>query len=355
MGSELDQAWRRQIAYCDGNASPFTARVLEAAWAAREAGGALATLLPDWPGDPWADAVPLRVAGALHALALSGQDAELAALYPPARTDFDALRGPAAVAHALARHRAHLCDFLAQAPQTNEIGRSAVLLGGFAAIAQASGRPLATLEIGASAGLNQLWHRFRYDLGTQHWGDAASPVCVASDWQGATPTLPAGIEVASHAACDLSPIDLSSPASALRLAAYVWPDQRERLERLRAAIALAQYLGVQVERADALDWVGRELSVARPGQATVLYHSIMWQYMAQGSRDALREMIAAAGKRATRDAPLAWLAFEPLAANANPQLLLTLWPGGQRHVLAEAHPHGRWVRWARTALTAPDP
>jgi len=181
------------------------------------------------------------------------------------------------------------------------------------------------------------------------------PVCVASDWQGATPTLPAGIEVASHAACDLSPIDLSSPASALRLAAYVWPDQRERLERLRAAIALAQYLGVQVERADALDWVGRELSVARPGQATVLYHSIMWQYMAQGSRDALREMIAAAGKRATRDAPLAWLAFEPLAANANPQLLLTLWPGGQRHVLAEAHPHGRWVRWARTALTAPDP
>jgi hypothetical protein len=341
----LAEAWAKQIAFCDTGGSPFTARVLEAAWAAQERGGTLDALLPYWPGNAWADAVPLRVAGALHALALSGADAELAALYPPARDTFDAERGPAAVARALAEHRALVAEYLALAPQTNEIGRSAVLLGGFAAIARETGLPLATLEIGASAGLNQYWHRYRYELGAARWGDAASPVVIASDWQGTPPELPVLIDVNSHAACDVSPIDLSAPGAALRLLSYVWPDQHERLVRLRAAIALAQSLGVHVETADALDWVRRELATARPRRATVLYHSVMWQYLPEPTREALRQVIANAGARATRDAPLAWLAFEVVGADADCELTLTLWPGGARRVLATAHPHGRWVRW----------
>jgi hypothetical protein len=342
----LAEAWARQIAYCDLGGSPFTARVLQAAWAERERGGTLARLLPRWHGDAWADAVALRVAGALHALALSRADSELAALYPPARRTFDAERGPAAVARALAEHPALVAEYLAQPPQTNEIGRSAVLLGGFATIARQTALPLATLEIGASAGLNQYWHRYRYELGTARWGDPASPVVIASDWQGAAPMLPAGIEVAAHAACDVAPIDLPAPGAALRLLSYVWPDQHDRLTRLRAAIALAQTLGVHVEAADGLDWVRRELAVARPGRATVLYHSIMWQYMPAATRETLRGVIAEAGARATRHAPLAWLAFEVVGSDADCELALTLWPGGTRHVLAAAHPHGRWVRWS---------
>lgn len=341
----LAEAWARQIAFCDAGGSPFTARVLEAAWAERECGGSLAWLLPNWPGNAWADAVPLRVAGALHALALSGADTELAALYPPARDTFDSERGPAAVARALAAHRALVAEYLASAPQTNEIGRSAVLLGGFTAIARATALPLATLEIGASAGLNQHWYRYRYELGVACWGDAASPVLIASDWQGRPPPLPARIDVASHAACDLSPVDLSAPGAALRLLSYVWPDQHERLARLRAAIALAHSLGMDVEAADALDWARRELSVTRPGRATVLYHSVMWQYLPEPTRAALRQAIAEAGARATGEAPLAWLAFEVAGADAECELALTLWPGGARRVLATAHPHGRWVRW----------
>jgi len=341
----LAEAWTRQIAFCDAGGSPFTARVLEAAWAGHERGGSLAALLPHWPGNAWADAVPLRVAGALHALALSGADAELAALYPPARETFDSERGPAAVARALAAHSTLVAEYLACAPQTNEIGRSAVLLGGFAAIARETALPLATLEIGASAGLNQYWHRYRYELGVTQWGDGASPVVIASDWQGTPPELPAGIDVDSQAACDLAPIDLAAPGAALRLLSYVWPDQHERLARLRAAIALALSLGVHVEAADALDWVRRKLAAARPGRATVLYHSVMWQYLPEPTREALRHLIADAGARATREAPLAWLAFEVVGADADCELALTLWPGGARRMLATAHPHGRWVRW----------
>jgi hypothetical protein len=354
MSQAIATAFERQIGWCDAADSPFTARLLEAALADWHAGGALRELLPSWPGDPGVDVVPLRVAGALHAMALDGSDPALAALYPPQREHFDPLRGPAAVRSALRSQRDRVADYLRVAPQTNEIGRSAVLLGGFAEVARRTGLPLATLEIGASAGLNQLWHRMRYELAAAQWGDAASPVTVRSRWQGALPSLPARIEIASQAACDLSPIDLAQPGAALRLMSYVWADQRERLERLRAAIALAQAEGIRVEAADALAWVRRKLAAPQPGRTTVLYHSMMWQYMPGDTRAALREAIADAGRRATDAAPLAWLSLEPPDAGVVFELRLTLWPGGQSRVLATSHPHGREATWGERAI-APDP
>lgn len=341
----IPTAFERQIGWCDDAGSPFTARVLEAALADWRAGGALRELLPSWPGDPGVDVVPLRVAGALHAMALDGSEPALAALYPPQAELFDPQRGPAAVAHALRSQRERVAEYLRVAPQTNEIGRSAVLLGGFAEVARRTGLPLATLEIGASAGLNQLWHRFRYELGAARWGDPASPVTVRSQWRGASPVLPSHIQVASQAACDVAPIDLAQPAAALRLTSYVWADQRERLDRLRAAIALAQAGGVRVEAADALAWVRRELASTRPGQATVLCHSMMWQYMPARTRAALSNAIVDAGARATAAAPLAWLSLEPPDAGVVFDLRLTLWPGGESHVLATSHPHGREATW----------
>lgn len=348
MPLKLAEAWSRQIAWCDDNGSPFTARVLDAAWADRERGGALRELLPlpsGWPGDAGADAVPLRVAGALHAMALDGSDGALAALYPPRRMTWDAALGPPAVAHALASQRDRVAAYLRVAPQTNEIGRSAVLLPGFAAIAAHTGLPLATFEIGASAGLNQLWPACRYELGATRWGDARSSVLIRAEWRGAPALLPEHIEVASQQASDIAPIDLGAEGAALRLLSYVWPDQSERLQRLRAAIALARRLQVKVEAADALPWVQRALAAKREGQATVLYHSVMWQYLPQATRDALREAITAAGAHATHDAPLAWLAFEPPNADAHMQLTLTLWPGGTPRTLARVHPHGAWIEW----------
>ncbi len=342
MAVNLAESWARQIRWCADNGAPFTARVLEAAWADRERDGALAQLLPAWHGDTGADAVPLRVAGALHALALSGRDVELAALYPPRQEPGDLA---AAVASAMVDHGDVVAEYLAVAPQTNEIGRSAVLLPGFAAVALATGLPLSTFEIGASAGLNQLWHHYRYALGDAAWGDAGSGVLIRCEWRGAAPPLPERIDVASHAACDVSPIELQHEGAALRLMSYVWADQRERLDRLRAAITLAQRLQVHVEAADALTWTQDVLATQRTGCATVIYHSVMWQYMPEPTRNGLRGLIEATGSHATRQAPLAWLAFEPPDNDARMLLTLTLWPGGERRVLAEAHPHGQWVRW----------
>jgi hypothetical protein len=342
MTHALQLAWTKQIHHCNTMGSPFTARVLEAAWADRESGGALATLLPDWPVDPWIDAVPLRVAGALHAVALSSRDQTLVALYDTLSDDEHAVRS--AVSTALAMHAPLVADYLRVPPQTNEIGRSAVLLGGFAQIALHTGLPLATLELGASAGLNQLWHRYRYELNGRTWGNPASPVLIRSDWQGHAPALPERIEVANHAGCDAQPIDLQAPGADTRLMSYVWAGHTERMQRLRAAIGLGQQLGIRIAQEDALAWATRELAGPRPGVATVLYHSVVWQYLPAATQAGLRSAIEAAGARATAQAPFAWLAFEP-PGEAPFELSLTLWPGGQCCVLAQAQTHGQWVKW----------
>jgi hypothetical protein len=334
--TDLATAFSRQIEACTTMGSPFTARVLQAAWQAHEA----QTLFAPWPGDAQADAVPLRVAGALHALVLTGADAALAQAYATLTTDEVALQQT--VEQALRSHPDVLADYLSCPPQTNEIGRSAVLLLGFADVARRTGLPLRNLEIGASAGLNQLWHRYRYDLSGTAWGDAQSPVLIRSDMKATAPNLPTTIAVARHAGCDAQPIDLNAPGAALRLTSYVWADQTERLQRLRAAISLAQAQPLAIAAQDAAPWLQAQLASAQPGVATVAYHSVVWQYLANATQHSVQATIDTAAQRATADAPLAWLAFEP-----NPQgvyeLTLQQWPGGERRVLATAHPHGTWI------------
>jgi hypothetical protein len=138
------QAFRDQGTYCAKLGSPFTAAICEALAEALSTSDAVGRAVLSWPGDPAppADNVPLRVTGALHALARSGRVPMLAAAYPP--------RSPpspqtlAAVLNAvLAEHAADIVEFLRFTPQTNEVGRSGALIGGFLAIAQRTQLPLA--------------------------------------------------------------------------------------------------------------------------------------------------------------------------------------------------------------------
>jgi hypothetical protein len=342
----LIESFREQVRWCDKLGSAFTARLLEAMVQDWQGGGPMRTLLPAWTsGPPATDLVPLRLAGGLHALALSGRHPALTALYPPAAAQFDAAAIVPLLRRLLADEAEMLKTFLASAPQTNETQRSAVLIGGYAAIAQATGLPLALREIGASAGLNLVWDRFHYRLGAQRWGDAASPVQIVADWRGAAPALPAAIAVADRRGNDLMPVDLSDPQAVLRLRAYVWPDQAARAARLQGAITLAQQGLPPVDAGDAAAWVERELAAPREGVATVLVHSVVWQYLPPATRAAIECTLEQAGDRATPRAPLAWLRMEFRESGAPAELRLTLWPGGAERTLARAHPHGEWVEW----------
>lgn len=337
-------AFDTQVGWCEALGSPFTAAALRAVVADLAAGGTAAELTDRWPGDPVADALPLRFAGALHGLVLAGAAPELAAAYPPAPFPTpERLR--ALVGGALARHRAAVAEVLTSPPQTNEVGRSAVLLGGFLRIADETRRPLRLLEIGASAGLNGRWPAFHYRIGGRDWGDAGSPVRLAPDWHGPLPPLDAPLAVAGWRGCDRAPIEIDDPDQRQRLRSYVWPDQPERLARLDGAVTLALADGRRVERADAAAWLRARLAEPGQGVSTVLYHSVAWQYLPAGTQDDIADALRAAGARATAAAPLAWLRFEPLPGDPRPTLRLTLWPGGKEDVLAEAGPHGSSVTW----------
>jgi hypothetical protein len=246
----------------------------------------------------------------------------------------------------MAARPGHFAEVLGHEPQTNEVRRSACLLPGFLTVARETGRPLRVFEVGASAGLNQLWDHYAYDYGAAgSWGASEAAVRLDAEWRGAAGPLDGVAVVATRAACDRKPVDIRNPVARRRLKAFVWADQFDRLARLEGALALALEEGVAVETADAVGWTATRAAPAA-GAATVLAHSVFWQYMPPESQRALTEVIADLGSRASHAAPFAWLRMEPAPGALMPmELRLTVWPGGRERRLAVVHPHGAWVEW----------
>jgi hypothetical protein len=340
---------RAQAAASPTLGSPFTGALCGLLAERLDRSSAFGRRILDWPGNPHADALALRACGALHALARSGRQPELSAVYPPA--PFEPERLWAAVEGAIQHEDAFLTAVLDSPPQTNEVARSAMILG---AGLHAAGRwrlPLAVYEIGASAGLNLAFDRYRYDFGNEMgWGDAAAPLVIRSAWRGTLPPLDAPLAVVSRKGCDRRPLDPADPADAGRLMAYIWPDQTYRVERTEAALKLAAAEGRQVERTDAADWVEREFTKPqRPGTCRFLYHTIVRQYLPPETRARIDAALERAAAAATAAAPLAHFAFEPDSdpngANTGAPMTMTMWPGGEAVPLGRADYHGRWVDW----------
>lgn len=340
--------FNEQAAFCDAYGSPFTGQLVRRLAEDLESSGPTVALIGDWPTNPRADALALRLAGALHAAALGGRDAALAELYPNARADWRMEDiWPAARAF-LAREHKWVAAFIQSAPQTNEVRRSIALLAGFLTFAKNWQGPIDMLEIGASAGLNMNWDRFRYRTSSWTWG-GEGPVVIDTDWNGPPPPVDVTPNVRARAACDLNPLNINDPAQLLRLRSYIWPDQPERLARFDGAVALALQMGAAVERADAAVWLKRKLADRARDGATIVYHSIFLQYPPRDARAAIIAAIREAGEVATADAPLAWARVEPEALTDGVRdsvrmvIDLTTWPGGERRILGYTDGHVRGV------------
>ena len=345
IDAAIHRALLAQSRGCQAGGSPMNAAILLKAAANWALGGPVHRLMSPWTELDYAGqldaATPIRLIGALHELALSGDDPQISAAY--AKGGADAIW--TAAQPAMLRHHDRLAAFMTHEPQTNEVRRSVCLAGGFLTIAAETGLPLRCFEIGASAGLNSSWNRYRYRLGDMDWGDCGAPLTLDADWTGPPPPAAAALRVIERAACDRRPTDLHDPDQRRRLLAYVWADQPERLARARAAIDDTREHGVTVEAADAVAWT-RARVAPQDGAATVLFHSVFWQYMPAESQAALAQVIEGIAARATAAAPFAWLRMEPSAATMMVmEVRLTLWPGGSERILAECHPHGASVRW----------
>jgi hypothetical protein len=328
-------SFAEQANWCERLGSPFTARLCTVLGERLDRSSAAGRHVLDWPHDPSPakDALPLRLCGGLHALVRSGVVPDLAAVYPPR-----ALPEEATLAERLrpVLDRADLSPWLDLPPQTNEVGRSAVLMAGLLVAAKALDRPLYLLELGASAGLNLILDRYCYDLGGAETGDPASPLLLKPAWEGEPPPA-APLRIAGRRGVDLSP-----PDDPERLLAYVWPDQTERLAQAEAAIGLLQADPPVIDRGDAADWLERQLAApTADGAARVVMHSVAYQYFADEVQARVTAAVEAAGARE----PLAWLRMENVPEDGRFSLRLRLWPGGEDRLLAWTHPHGREISW----------
>lgn len=336
---------------CADLGSMLYAQLLDGVIADVEAGGPCAAVLTPHAGDPFGSVLPLRFLGSVHRLVLDGRAPALAAHYPSA----GGTPGPRLVDDflaAVAELRPEIEARLGHGVQTNEVGRAAALVGGFVEVARRSGLPLRALELGASAGLNLRWDRYWYDTGSSTLGDAACGVRFVGEWHGERPRLDdVAVSVADRAGCDRSPVDPATEDGRLTLRSYLWPDMVTRRARLDAALEVAARVPAMVEASDLGEWLERRLAEPVPGVATVVYHSIVWQYVDGPSRDRMRAALRLAGAAASADAPVAWLRLEPAGPVAD--LRLTWWPGGEEQVLATSGYHGVPVYWGRTAGELP--
>ena len=331
--------WQGQV--CRKMGSPGTAALCDAAAVVLDRSTETGRRMLDWPGDPRGDALPLRLTGGMHALALAGEDAGLVRIYGGSTED----AGPIVEA-ALHRFDDRLVRWLESPPQTNEVGRSSVVMAGLLAAADRLAMPFELIELGASAGLNLNLDRYRYDLGGVEAGDPQSSVQLAPEWQGPPPPR-AEVSIVRRSGVDIRPVRLAEPGGAERLLAYVWGGQTARLERLKGAILIAERCPPPLEEGNAAPWI--EAKLAEPqaeGVARIVFHTIFLQYPAEEDRTRIVAAIRAAGAAATAERPFGWLSMEMTPDGKTVSLTLTLWPGGEPRQLATVHPHGNAIDWA---------
>lgn len=336
---------RSQGRFCTGSGSPMYGELLELVAKDVEAGGVFATILSGHVDAPSRHAVPLRLLGGLHRMVLDGRAPGLRRWYPSTGGAWDASGWPE-ILDTAADHVDALRAALDQPPQTNEVGRSAALIGGLLCLNHEFGFPVRLFEIGSSAGLNLRADHYHYRFAEGRWGATDSPVTIDDAWQGALP--PDGeVHIVERHGYDIAPIDVTAADGAMTVLSYVWPDQAARLDRLRGAIEVARRVPARLERRSAADAVAGLTPV--DGALTVLWHSITWQYLSNKEREAVRARVHALAERAHVRSPFAHLTLEPARDGPGTPIRFVVrarsWPGGELAILGECHPHGPPVQW----------
>ncbi|MGC4943157.1 DUF2332 domain-containing protein [Kribbella sp. DT2] len=404
---DVVEAFQLQATACEELGSPLYADLLRRLVDDYELGGVTTRVLAGHEQDPGPSALALRLLGSVHRLVLAREAPELAVFYPSAGGEWDPVLGWEAFEQVLQSRGAELQNLLDQPPQTNEVGRSTALYGGLLRLHEVVPLPVRLFEIGASGGLNLRADCFRYEVRspvaptTSQSGPTSSPdapttssvgratseadpstsgVDLTTSQVGATPSSPAAeqapaealvfgapdspvvftdawsgrpmvpapdLRIAERVGSDINPVNPLTLDGELTLTSYVWPDMLSRLERLRGALGVARVVPADVRRENAVSFL-RNLELSE-GHVTVVWHSVMWQYLTADDRIVADAAIAGLGERATATTPLARLCLEPMRRTPDAPyeflIVLQTWPGGVRRVLGHAAPHGLPAVW----------
>ncbi len=347
LQTKLAGEFRHQAKACREIGSPLYADLCELVAADIESGGVCWSVLKSHAHVRFGLAIPLRFLGGVHRLVQLGRAPELAAQYPSVGGTPTERLWPA-FCDVMGRERDEVVAALDRDVQTNEVVRSAALSEGLRAIQARTGLPLSLREVGTSAGLNLQMDRFAYVDGDRIGGDPASRLRIVDRWRGSKRPSLADLDIVDRAGCDPNPIDPSTAEGRATLLGFLWPDQLDRRERTLAAIDLATAHPSRIERANAEAWLGTELAKLTEGVVTVVFHSIVWQYIDKDERTRITALMEATGKGATAQSPMAWLRFEPRESDRScAALTLRLWDGSTDDAepieLAISGFHGEWV------------
>lgn len=240
---------------------------------------------------------------------------------------------------------------LSRATQTNEVGRLATLLPPMAIVA--AGRPLALVEVGASAGLclypDRWGYRWSTDDGVRTAGPAEPVLSCAVTGPAPLPDDVPG--VAWRAGIDLNPLDVTSEDDMSWLLTLVWPEHDDRRAQLARAIEIARADPPYLRRGDLLDLLPALVDEARenvgPDGVVLVFHSVVIAYLENDARAAfasLMEDLVGAGR-------CRWV------SNESPEVLPGVTatgpapPPGQfvlgldGRSLGHTHGHGRTLHW----------
>ena len=205
------------------------------------------------------------------------------------------------------------------------------------------------IEVGAAAGLLLAWHRYRYDYGEGRvFGphDAGLTIGTSLDPHRVTPVelLEREHDVVSATGIDPNPLDPRSDEDVAWLQALVWPDQRDRSERLARAIEVVRESPPSLLRGDASGLLVSAIAQAPADAALIVFHSHTLNQFAPPARQQFDALVTlgSVGRRLYR------VSQESLTSG--PALIeLRTYSDGlllSREHLADAHPHGDWVRWS---------
>ena len=300
---------------------------------------------------------PNVLLAAVHDLVLRGIDHPLAAVYAGVSSSDEV---GALFCDLALREREEVSALLSfRRTNTNECGRSAVMVPALRWAATHVGEPISFLDAGASAGLNLNLDRYRLDYGPAGaTGPAGASVEIACRVVGPAPIEPSAPEIVDRVGLDQSPVDLDDEAEVRWLLACTWPDTG-RLERTRSAIALARQTRHPVVRGDLVADIGA--AVDRLDALTPLCVTTTWvvAYLRREARAAFVERLA----ELSADRPVVWIRAEApgfiderpeeadlsLFDGVEPSVLgATVFNGGATDVtavLGACHPHGSVLHW----------
>ena len=302
---------------------------------------------------------PVLLLAALHDIVLEHPELPLAGHYASV-TPTPVLGDPMpAFTETVHMFRDRILDVMAtRHTQTNEVGRCAPIVIALRGLGEA--QPIGLVDVGCSAGLNLHLDRYGYRFAAE---DGSSIVDVGEGTpllecsvRGPLPIDAALPTVAHRIGLDAKPVDLADPAARRWLEACTWPDQIDRIERLRLAMAHAQQSTTDIITGDAVDLVGDMVATVDTSMLPVVLNSWVLAYLPPERRVDYRRQLESIGQR--RD--MTWIYLEApsdcpeLDGPRDPDLArLTAvmridWRSGSRTVrhVGTMHPHGYWIRMA---------